>query len=328
MNLSFLTELNITVEFNACLARYTTFRLGGNCPALVTCREARELQRTVAALKRKEVPFILMGFGSNILASDKGVARVVVRYSSNTPLITFRLPESLKVSVEVFVDAATQLDDLAALACRSGLEGITSLSGIPGTVGGGIAGNAGAYGEQITDRLVSLQLLHSDGRTVRTVPKDHIHFSYRDSELKHNHDIILVATFALKPGVNSGDLITRRNKILATRESKHGNWHENPCAGSFFRNVEPTSKAGPRQSAGWFLEEAGAKSLRVGGAFPYFKHANIVTHDSRARAQDVYDLTLAMAAKVKEKFALDLIREVRLLGEFSDGKVGNKAGFW
>jgi UDP-N-acetylmuramate dehydrogenase len=325
MNLTFLKDLNLAVEFDACLARYTTFRLGGICTALIMCREACELQRTVAALHRKEVPFVLMGFGSNILASDKGLPRVVIRYSNNTPtIITSPLPGR----GEVFVDAATQLDDLAAFACRNGLAGITSMSGIPGTVGGGIAGNAGAYGEQITDHLVSLQLLHPDGRTVRTVPKDHIHFSYRDSELKYNSDIILGATFDLKVGGNAADLITKRNAIIATRESKHGNWHENPCAGSFFRNVEPTSKAGPRQSAGWFLDQAGAKSLRVGGAFPYVKHANIVTHNSRANALDVYELTLKMAAAVKEKFGLELVREVRLLGEFSGAPAGNKAGFW
>jgi UDP-N-acetylmuramate dehydrogenase len=92
--------------------------------------------------------------------------------------------------------------------------------------------------------------------------------------------------------------------------------------------VEPSSKAGPRQSAGWFLEEAGAKAMRVGKAHPYQNHANIVTHDEGATAQDVYELTRRMAQAVKEKFGLELVREVRLLGRFNHAAGQNENGYW
>ena len=122
-------------------------------------------------------------------------------------------------------------------------------------------------------------------------------------------------------------MMKERNEKLAERRGKHGSWKDNPCAGSFFKNVHPTSSAGRRQAAGWFLDQAGAKDIRIGGAHPYPRHANIVTHDG-ASAPEVFDLTQKMAAAVKEKFDLELVREVRLLGEFKNAPNCNAEGYW
>ncbi|NLE64394.1 MAG: hypothetical protein GX606_00545, partial [Elusimicrobia bacterium] len=115
---------------------------------------------------------------------------------------------------------------------------------------------------------------------------------------------------------------------IQSRRRKHGNWKENPSAGSFFRNVLSSSKAGERQAAGWFLEQAGAKTMSVGGAFTLPQHANIITHDGTASAQDVLEMSRRMAKAVKDMFGIALEREVRLLGPFSDGEEGQHAGFW
>jgi UDP-N-acetylmuramate dehydrogenase len=225
------------------------------------------------------------------------------------------------------VEASTIFDDLILFAIKENVDGFTSFSGIPGTVGGAIAGNAGAYGLEISQPLVELTILKTDNAVI-TVPKDNIRFSYRDSDIKHNGDIILSAVFEIKPGKDAKGMLKSHDNIIANRHEKHGDWRKHPSAGSFFKNVDPTSKADRRQAAGFFLEEAGAKGLNINGAHCYANHANIITHDEGATAQSVYDLTLKMAGMVKEKSGIDLVREVRLLGEFKNAPLCDTKNYW
>ncbi|MBF0387882.1 MAG: UDP-N-acetylmuramate dehydrogenase [Candidatus Omnitrophica bacterium] len=317
MDLSFLTKAGIPVIQNALLAKYTTFQLGGPCAALIECNDAQQISFAVSTLRANDQPFVLMGFGSNILASDQGIDRVILRYSSATPAIT-------RHGNNIRVDAATQIDALAEYAVNAGLAGLTTFSGIPGTVGGAIAGNAGAYGAQISDSLITLTVLDKNN-SVSIIPRHAVKFAYRDSDIKHNGTIILSAEFTLLPGDKAG-MSKQRADIIRERESKHGRWQETPCAGSFFRNVEPTSQADRRQSAGGIIEQAGGKSLNVNGAHSYARHANIITRDNGASALDVYDLTLAIQELVKKKTGIELIREVRLLGTFNG--IGDPVDFW
>ena len=317
MNISFLNDAGIPYVSNALLAEYTTFRLGGPCLALVSCANNIELTKSVKALRSAKVPFILMGFGSNILVSDKGIDSVVVRYTSDCHGIQ-RHHNTLTV------EASTQLDALAEYAVTAGLDGMTTFSGIPGTVGGAIAGNAGAYGQEISDNLTKLTVLKPDS-SIQNILKTALHFDYRNSDFKDNNDIILTAEFSLIDG-DTDAMKQKRAKIIAAREKKHGNWRKIPSAGSFFKNIKPSSNAGPHQSAGWFIENTGAKTIRIGGAHPFTNHANIITRDTNATAQEVYTLTERIKGMVREKFNLDLIREVRLLGSF-DG-IESPKGFW
>lgn len=318
MNFAPLIDSNIAVIPNARLADHTTFQLGGPCKVMIVCRNAAQITLAVSFLRARRIPFVVMGFGSNILASDHGIDQVVVRYASDTSKIE-------QNGTALNVDAGTPFDVLADFAVTQGLEGLTLFSGIPGTVGGALAGNAGAYGTQLSDYLVGVTLLMPDN-TVQTLPKNKIRFDYRDSDIKHNGSIILSACFQLLAG-DVAAMTVKRNELIAVRHGKHGSWETNPCAGSFFRNVDPTSKAGPRQSAGWFLEQSGCKALSINGAHAYENHANIITHDPNASAQDVLDLTIQMQKLVKARFGIDLIREVRLLGRFKDG-TGNPNGYW
>ncbi|MFH0753061.1 MAG: UDP-N-acetylmuramate dehydrogenase [Candidatus Omnitrophota bacterium] len=320
MDLSFLNGINISIITNAPLNQYTTFRLGGNCPALIECPDASTLIKTVLRLRKYYHPFLLMGFGSNILASDTGINKIVLRFNNEMP--QFKREGNLIVA-----DAANHLDNLTQYAAEQGLEGLSQICGIPGTIGGAIAGNAGAYGQQISDHLSAVTILKPDNTIVR-IPKTAIRFDYRDSDFKHNDDIILTAEFALNPIKDTASLQAERTEILKTRPCNINLWKDVPCAGSFFRNVDPTSKAGQRQSAGWFLDHAGCKTLNINGAHAYTQHANIITRDEGTTAQSVYDLTTEMINMVKDKFKITLVREVRLLGKFENAPECKIDNYW
>lgn len=319
MDLSCLNGLDVKIEKNTPLSRHTTFKLGGVCPAVIECGEAKTLQEIIRRLSKNRIGFLLMGFGSNILASDKGVNKPIIRYTTSATIIR-------REGNVITTDASTSLDSLAAFATNQGLDGLTALFGIPGSVGGAIAGNAGAYGEQVSDHLQRVTVLEKDA-ALTTMDAASIRFSYRDSPFKHDGRIILGASFALLP-LAKESLFAKRDQVLRERKFKLDFWQQHPCAGSFFRNVTPSSNAGQRRAAGWFLEQAGAKKLRVNGARPYEEHANIITCTDEGTAQDVYDLSLKMAALVKARFDIDLIREVRLLGEFKGEAKGDPEGFW
>jgi len=303
----------------ALLSHYTTFQLGGACPTLIECCTADELIKTVQQFKKDKTPFILIGGGSNLVVSDQGLNLNVIRYVSQNPIIE-------NDEDDVTVCASTILDDLALYCVDQGLEGLNYTTGIPGTVGGAVVGNAGAWGKQVGDVLKSAVILDSDGN-VKTVGVGYFQFAYRHSHLKETDEIVVSVTFSLKKG-DPVALAQERAEILKKRAEKHPDLSTHPCAGSFFRNIEPSSKAGKRQASGWFLEEAGGKNLKVGGAYIFEKHANIIIKGPDAKAQDVHDLHLKMIEIVKKKFDLKLVREVRFVGRFNNIKERDQEGFW
>ena len=301
----------LQAESPAWLQRYTTFRLGGPTPLLLQCPLPEQVRHAWTCLRQHGAPLLLIGGGSNLLISDLGLDLAIIR-CAETPVSQVQ-----RAGSRLRVPAGVSLDDLARLACELGLDGLVNCSGIPGTVGGAIVGNAGAWGWQVGDALVSATLLQPDG-TVAEVPARDLGFAYRDSRLKHNGDLLLEGTFEL-PNAAPAALLSKRAEILALRAEKHPHLGQYPCAGSFFRNLEPTSKAERRQAAGAFLEQAGAKGMRQGEAMVFAKHANIIVKGGpNCQAQEVYELACRMAAAVRVQFQLDLVREVRLLGQFRD----------
>lgn len=303
-----IPKLGPDVRVSTCarLADATTFRLGGFCRARVDCESSTALVDVVARLRSESIPFILMGGGSNLLVSDKGLDAVIVRFSSDRP-------DPARLGCDVVVGAQTGLDSLAMFCGREGLDGLRFATGIPGTVGGAVAGNAGAFGEDIASRIASLTVLEPDG-SVREVPPTRFRFAYRHSDIGDRGSILLSVQFRLSPAPVD-TLSAERQRILAFRAERHPDWHKLPTAGSYFRNIEPTSAAGRRQAAGWYLEQAGAKAMREGGARVYEKHANIVIADGPGcTAADVWKLAGRMSESVKQMFGLELIPEVRWLG--------------
>lgn len=295
---------------DAVLSDYTSFQVGGRTPALIQCGTLNDLVETICYLNQKQLSFLVIGQGTNLLVSDKGVDQIIVRFCNEEDSSIKQVDEIITVGGEIL------LDQLVVRSIELGLGDLGYLSGIPGTVGGAIVGNAGAFGEQIGDVLQRAELLSYTGIR-RWVSHDELRFAYRSSALKESEEILLQAELKVTQ-VDKVDAEKRRNEILKLRREKHPNWKTEPCAGSVFRNIEPTSSAGRRQAAGWFLEEAGAKLFSQGNASIYAKHANIIIAEAGASATDVYRLSEKMKQAVKETFNLNLHREIRLVGEFPE----------
>lgn len=313
MDLAVLENFDIAIEHQVPLSDITTFRLGGACTTLLTCRTPDQLQKAIQSCRDENIEFILIGGGSNLVVSDSGTDCHVIRYVSEVPLIE-------RQENDIIVSASTSLDALAKYAAENGLEGLNCTTGIPGTVGGAIVGNAGAFGKQIGDVLKYISVIDPKGVKKDIQGKD-LGFTYRHSILKNTGDIVVSACLNVSVG-NKDSLLREREDILSIRHSKHPDLNTTPCAGSFFRNVEPTSSAGKRQAAGWFLDQAGGKNLARGGAAIFPKHANIIVKSENCSSQNVFELSGLMARLVKDKFDLDLIREVRFVGKF-DGMPSN-----
>jgi len=305
---SFCSDLEINAIPEARLADYTTFRLGGKCRCLCHCRFPDQVEDLIRFLSANEMPFIMIGGGSNLLVSDNGVECVVIRYWTDVPHIELRAT-TLKVT------AATQLDDVVLFSAEHGLAGLNFLSGIYGTVGGAIVGNAGAFGRQIGECLSSVDVTDSHGHS-QAVASEQLEFGYRDSALKMDGRVVLEAVFTLVHG-DRNELLKKRNEFLALRREKHPDLKRLPSAGSFFKNIIPDASGSKRQAAGWFLEQVGAKDLRVNSAAVFERHANIIVKkEEDCSSQDVFDLSQLMAERVKKSFGLGLAREVRLVGYF------------
>jgi UDP-N-acetylmuramate dehydrogenase len=292
----------------AAMRDVTTFQLGGPCRFRVDCDRPAALLEALRDLAAEGESPLVIGGGSNLLVSDAGLEVPVIRYLRNSF-------EPRREGDAIEADGCAPFAALADWSVEEGLEGLVFATGIPGTIGGAIAGNAGAFGEQIADRLLSLRVADRQGR-VRDAAPGAFDFRYRSSRFRESGEIVVSARFVLRPG-DRGALRAERDRILAFRRDRHPEWTVLPTAGSFFRNIEPTSAAERRQAAGWFLEEAGALGMRVGGAAVFHKHANIlVKADPSCTASDVLALSLRMAGAVWDRFHLRLVPEVRALGQF------------
>jgi UDP-N-acetylmuramate dehydrogenase len=307
MNVQTLRAARCVVVPDEPLRQHTTFQLGGPCRALIGCATPEQLAAAVRELHTAGEEFILIGGGSNLLVADDGIPQVVLRYVSEQPQVR-------RQGVVLDVSGSTLLDDAVAFAVEQGLTGLVEASGIPGTVGGAIAGNAGAFGRQIGDVVEAVTLMDRAGRTHTATPAE-LQFAYRSSKLQRTDEFVVSARLRLAQAEVAA-LTRQRAEYQAIRRQKHPDWRVVPTAGSFFKNIAPTSAAGRRQAAGWFLEQAGALQMRVRGARPFAKHANIIVRDGDCSAQDVLELARQMATAVERKFQLRLEREVRLLGRF------------
>ncbi|MBF0484311.1 MAG: UDP-N-acetylmuramate dehydrogenase [Candidatus Omnitrophica bacterium] len=292
------------------LAAYTTFRLGGPCKGVCNCTNKEQLIYALKFIQNNKSPFLVIGQGSNLLVSDQGIDAYVLRYFSETPNI------KAMSQFELEVEGATILDHLAAYCAEQGLKGINYASGIPGTVAGAIVGNAGAYGQQIGDIVKYVQIFDTGLGIVKTLEGADLNFAYRESFLKHSNDILLSARLKFSAD-NPIELKTERQSIINERKDKHPDWHNIPSAGSVFKNVAPTSNGGRRKSAGWFLDEAGAKNFQINGAKVFPKHANIIIKDGECSAQDVLNLIKKMQEAVRQHFKIELEPEIRVIGKFT-----------
>ena len=283
---------------NADLREYSNFRIGGPADLLIETGTRDELVRAVALAGKERIPFYVVGGGYNILFSDRGYRGLLIR---NTALGLKAGPSDS--SFEFL--SGTPLSRLLLLAMDRGAERMEFLAGIPGTLGGALFTNAGAFGRAIGDFLIEAVLLDGAGRETR-VPKEALDFSYRRSILQTRHDIVVSCLIEVPSG-DPKDLKDRVRDILEKRRAKHPPWGT-PCAGSYFRN--PTLPDGTRTPAGCLLEGVGAREARVGGAAVYQGHCNFLINDGGASAGDVLALADLLKKRVMEKYGVALEEEV------------------
>ncbi len=284
---------------NVALSSHTTFRIGGPAKAFIEVSTPDQVIEAAWKAEGMGLPWQVIGQGSNILASDSGYSGAIIVFQDPNPP---RIEEDGAITVS----GGHPLQSLVEFMAGCGAAGLQDLIGIPGTVGGAIAGNAGAYGTAVSDPLKSVLLLDRNGGMKR-VKSDELRFAYRSSSIKERGEVVLEATFNVQKA-SPEELQQLLRERMADRRRKHPDWREVPTAGSYFKN--PLGDGGVRMAAGKLLEEAGCKGLRVGGAYLWPMHANIIVTERDASARDVRALAEMMSRSVAEKCGIALTPEV------------------
>jgi UDP-N-acetylmuramate dehydrogenase len=303
------------------LKDHTTFRLGGPCRELRTVRSPDDAIRILERWTSTGRPWLPLGGGSNLLVDDEGLPGHSILHLAPSPL-PLAFPEhpdgggnSTGRPASHPFWAGTSLDALAAAACAAGLSGLEDFSGIPGTLGGAACGNAGAFGHSLSDVVAAVELW-TPARGLHTLHAAALGYAYRSSALQRPPLFpcaVLRVHLALVPSPGGpAPLLARRAEILALRAAKHPDTAQVGTAGSYFKNLPPAEPGGRRQPAGALLDAIGAKSMRVGGAYVFPKHANIlVTDPATATAADVHALADRLSSAVLARFGISLVPEVR-----------------
>lgn len=285
------------------LARYTTLRIGGPAQFLLEIESTEDLIDAFRLAKENQIRFYFLAGCSNVLISDAGLRGLVA--INKTHSIHWREDYTVRVA------GGYSLDCFVSELCERGWSDLSFAAGIPGSVGGALAGGAGAFGHLVCEYLREANVLHQDG-SVETLLANQLGIQYRSSDVKKRSEIILDAVLGpFSPG-HADELMDACRHIRAERETKHPG-RDRPSAGSFFKNLPPSEPNGRRTPAGKLLEEAGVKHLRFGDACVFEKHANIIVNDGNATAEDIDRLANEMARRVQEKFGIILEREVQYL---------------
>ena len=285
------------VKLDEPMSKHTTFRIGGPASYFVTPMDTEELSQVVVLCKAERVPFFLLGHGSNILVSDKGIGGVVIQLYKNYA----------KFSIEgnlVKAEAGIMLNKLGQEIRDAGLTGFEFAAGIPGTVGGAVMMNAGAYGGEMKDIVESVSLMDYDGNLIKKSGEE-MDFSYRHSIVEDEELIVLGATLKLNPG-NIEDITAKMQELALARKTKQP--LEFPSAGSTFKRPEG-------YFAGKLIMDSGLAGYRVGDAEVSEKHCGFVINKGHASAKDVMTLIDDVRNTVYDKFKVELSPEVRFVGE-------------
>ncbi|GAB4276378.1 MAG: UDP-N-acetylmuramate dehydrogenase [Candidatus Rifleibacteriota bacterium] len=301
--MNFSTDL---IRRNVPLRDYVTFKLGGPAELFFEAGDRESFVQAIEYARSKKIPCFILGGGSNLVVSDEGMEGLVVRNSCRD----FNL-----VNVEnrqISISSGFDLGELVKQALDNGFSGLEYFTGIPGSIGGAIYGNAGAYGRCIGDVLIDAEILFPDG-TIHVVPNSFFKFDYRTSILKTSPYIVLSARFQLENG-NPAEIKEKMEEIIQQRKSKHPDKSVG-CAGSFFKNLPPLPGENRRQPAGAVLEKVGAKSMSYGGAAVFHKHANFIINEGNATSEDVKHLAAMLKDKVFRDFGIELSEEVMYVGK-------------
>lgn len=297
---SFLERLRqeaVEVSTDVPMKNHTTFRIGGCADAMCEVKDVPALRNVLALCKAYAVPYFVLGMGSNLLVSDKGVEGLVIVLGGEFNQVA-RMEDNI-----VRAGAGCTLAKLCVFAKNMSLSGLEFAWGIPGSVGGAVYMNAGAYDGEMKQVVTTVDYMDAEGLVKRSYWDD-LELSYRHSRFTDTDNIILSATFQLQP--REQDLIQERmNELMERRKTKQPINH--PSAGSVFKRPEGAYAAA-------LIEECGLKGYSCGGAQVSPKHSGFIVNDNNATAEDVRQLIAHIQQVVKEKKGIDLCCEVKFIG--------------
>ena len=280
------------------MARHTTFRVGGPAEYYLT-PERGELAGVLHCCMEYQVPYMIIGNGSNLLVSDKGIRGAVIEIGKNISAICVE-------NGCIRAEAGALLGRTAHTALEHSLEGMEFAAGIPGCVGGAVVMNAGAYGGEMKDILQSVTVLTKQGKE-KKLRIEELDLSYRHSCIPEDGYLVLEAEFVLNAG-RQEEIQARMNELKEKRCEKQP--LEYPSAGSTFKRPEG-------YFAGKLIMDAGLRGFQVGGAAVSEKHCGFVINKEQARASDIYELMQEVQEKVQQQFGVRLEPEVKMVGDFS-----------
>ena len=278
------------------MSEHTTFKIGGPADLFVTPDDADEIAEVLEACRAAEVPYFVLGCGSDLLVSDEGYRGVIISLTEGLVGVTVD-------GKEMSCQAGVGLREASEMACELGLSGLEFACGIPGSIGGACFMNAGAYGGCMADVLKSVRVLLADG-SVDTLGVDELNLGYRKSRIADEGMVVLSATFALKKG-EPEEIRATMDELTRKREEKQP--LELPSAGSTFKRPEG-------YFAGKLITDAGLKGWQSGGAAVSQKHAGFVVNVGDATAADVHAVIEHVQDEVERQFGVRLQPEVRFLG--------------
>lgn len=288
--------MQIEIEENADMAQHTSFKAGGRAAALVTVRSIEALKAVLQIMTKLEVPHIFLGNGSNVLFRDEGYDGAVIKMADFGKL--YLQPEDT-----VRCEAGIYMSTLAKQLMNAGLSGFEFASGIPGSLGGGLFMNAGAYGGELKDIVKSVLAVSPDGSCERVFTNEEMQFSYRHSVLQENGYIAVAASLKLAKD-EPAKIAERMRELAQKRNSKQPVQY--PSAGSTFKRPEG-------YFAGKLIEDAGLKGVSVGGAQVSTLHSGFVINRGGATATDILQLMALIQNTVYDKFGVKLEPEVRII---------------
>ncbi|HLD20752.1 MAG TPA: UDP-N-acetylmuramate dehydrogenase [Patescibacteria group bacterium] len=302
---------------NEPMSKHTNFRIGGPAKWFVEVRSVEELQNVLDVARENELATFVFGGGSNLLASDQGFDGIVIKIAMRTYDIQ---------GTRVRADAGVLSSGLARATANAGLKGLTWAISLPGTVGGGVRGNAGCFGGEMKDHCTSV-LVQRGGALVE-IGKDDLKFCYRESAIKHSDDIILSATFELEEG-DARELKSELDDKLMKRKTSQP--LDAGSAGCMFKNYEigtdeelqrlvekldlPSEMQSARRvSAGWLIDKLGLKGTQIGGAKVSDVHGNFVVNTGSATSDEVVQLIALIKTRARNEFGIQLMEEVQYVG--------------
>ena len=290
------SKLNCIVRYDEPLKNYTTFKIGGNCIALIEPREVSDIVETIKICRENSIKFFVIGNGSNLLVPDEGYNGVIIKLKSEF--------STIQVEGEyLIVNSGAKLSEVYTVAYENSLTGFEFASGIPGTIGGAIYMNAGAYGGEMKDIVESVEVLDLDNFELRELKNEELEFSYRKSIIQRKNYIVTTIKLKLQKG-NKEEIKAVYEDLRERRNSKQPlNFGS---AGSTFKRPEG-------HFASKLIEDAGLKGYHINDAWVSEKHSGFVVNKGNASYKEVTELIEYVQNVVFEKFGVKLETEVRIL---------------